>query len=158
MAYPISSDGVASPDCRWAMPSRRLSCDVSLRRWPICYINSKAYQWSPTSTRTFAEDIPTQAILQALTDLGITINYRESVLQPTTQLTHLELGIDGTSQTLRQTPQHLWELLTLVFLASAQDLDPYRGYVTWLCCAMSWPIFLSTQVRDRATFFIRQLH
>jgi hypothetical protein len=101
-----------------------------------------------------------QPILQEIQRLGLTINKLKSSLQPSTSLTYLGLQINTVARTITPTRacvRHLGDLLTIVPEASPQDLRRIAGYVAWLAWAMAWPQFLSAQIRERSTYWLRVL-
>jgi hypothetical protein len=69
--------------------------------------------------------IPVPQLLQYLQQLGFTINYRKSVLQPTTSLVYLGLNIDtirGYITRTRPCILHLQDLVSVIPNATQQDL------------------------------------
>jgi hypothetical protein len=97
-------------------------------------------------------------ILATLQQTGFTINFRKSIVQPTSRLVYLGLQIDARNSLLQPTPhclQHMRDLLSLVPQASPQDLRCITGYVTWLAWAMNWPTFIATHLLQRETYWIR---
>jgi hypothetical protein len=90
------------------------------------------------------------AILHDIAQLGLQINYAKSILHPVHSLFYLGLAVDTLSQMIRPTAsylQHLRDLISVVPVASVQDLASILGYVTWRAFAMRGPIFVATLVR-----------
>jgi hypothetical protein len=90
-------------------------------------------------------DVPD--IHQDIASLGLQINYEKSTLHPLQSLVYLGLAVDTLSRTTRPMPaclRHLCDLVSIVPVASAQDLVRIQGYVAWLAFAMRRPIFIAT--------------
>jgi hypothetical protein len=101
-----------------------------------------------------------QPILATIAQLGFTINTNKSVLQPSTRLQYLGLIIDTDARTITPTPaciRHLRQLISIVPVATRQDLRRIAGYVAWLAWAMAWPQFLASHIRQRQTYWLRVL-
>jgi hypothetical protein len=74
----------------------------------------------------FQPTLPVQHIIQEIQQLGFTINFLKSIVQPTSRLIHLGLCIDVPSQQLRPTPeclQHMMQLISIVQQASPHKPD-----------------------------------
>jgi hypothetical protein len=105
----------------------------------------------------FGPHLPAPRILATLQQMGFTINFRKSIVQPTSRLVYLGLQIDARNSLLQPTPhclQHMRDLLSLVPQASPQDLRRITGYITCLAWAMNWPTFIATHLQ-RETYWIR---
>jgi hypothetical protein len=103
---------------------------------------------------------PIPRIVKAISNLGFTINQQKSTLQPSTRLVYLGLTIDTNARSITPTSaclRHLRQLIAIVPAASQQDLRRIAGYVAWLAWAMAWPQFISSQVRQRDTYWLRVL-
>jgi hypothetical protein len=106
----------------------------------------------------FGPSLPVQQILDELQHLGLIVNLQKSVIQPAKRLIYLGLDIDLTQRVIKATPsclQHLLQLLTIVPQGSPQDLRRITGYLTWLCWAMNWPMFIATLILQRDTYWAR---
>jgi hypothetical protein len=69
----------------------------------------------------FGPKLPAQQIVQTITDMGITINHRNSILQPTSGLIYLGLRLDAHQQQLRANPRCIQNLLELLTTVSQAD-------------------------------------
>jgi hypothetical protein len=79
--------------------------------------------------------VPVPPLIQHIQQLGFTINFDKSILQPTTALTYLGLNIDtqaGLITPTRSCIQHLLDLVSIIPLASQQNLQRITGYMAWI--------------------------
>jgi ribonuclease HI len=123
-----------------------------------CGVNMVAYldDWL-----IYGEQLPVPDILQQIQELGLQLNYGKTILQPTTSLIYLGLHISTARMTITPTTaclKHLMDLVTILPLASRQDLQRIAGYVFWIAYTMGWPTFLATLIYQRSGYWIHRFH
>lgn len=136
---------------------QRLSTTVARHLHNTCNVTLVAYldDWLIFSP----SPLPVHSILQRIQDLGITMNRKKYILNPTWVMVYLGLSINSKSLTITPTKgclNHLLQLTTIIHQASHQDLQRIAGYVAWLCYAMAWPLL--NPLRHCNTFWIHRLH
>jgi hypothetical protein len=98
--------------------------------------------------------------VSTLRDIGLTLNYEKSHLQPTGNLEIFGLDIDLPRPQIslpRSVYSICWD-----FWRFYRRLPP-RAYgespdVTWIVWAMNWPIFAASHLLQRDSYWIRWLH